>query len=98
MRPTKNSDIHFVAIDRISYVCNFEIRFESLYAKIKITKCTRDAFSREHFVIFVFPYKDLNNRRFQKHTLEILSIATRMSRSLWDVQFPGHVFIFKVTT
>ena len=71
MRPTKSSDIHFVAIDRISYVCNFEIRFESLYAKTKITKCTRDAFSREHFVIFVFPYKDLNNRRFQKHTLEI---------------------------
>ena len=71
MRPTKSSDIHFVAIDRISYVCNFEIRFESLYAKTKITKCTRDAFSREHCVIFVFPYKDLNNRRFQKHTLEI---------------------------
>ena len=71
MRPTKSSDIHFVAIVRISYVCNFEIRFESLYAKTKITKCTSDAFSREHFVIFVFPYKDLNNRRFQKHTLEI---------------------------
>ena len=72
MRPTKNSDIHFVVIDRISYVCSFEIRFESLYGRTKIAQCTRKcSFSRELCAIFVLPYKDSNNRSFQRHTLEI---------------------------
>ena len=55
----------------ISYVCNFEIRFESLYGRTKRMQCTRDSFPRELCILFVLPYKDLNNRRFQKHTLEI---------------------------
>ena len=56
--PHKDRDI-LVAIDEF-LMCAFEIRFESLYGKTKITQCSREKASLVHFVIFVFAYKDSN--------------------------------------
>ena len=71
----------------------------SLYMQKQNSYTVREAvFPREHCMNFVFPYKDLNNRRFQSAHIRNSSFAAEISRSLWGVQSPVCVFKFKDTT